>query len=398
MAKRGMPRSVLVLVFMSFVMGTSEFMIMGILPDMSEGLGVEYTAIGALVSVFALSYAVFTPTLSALFGRFGRFRMFMVMAVLFVVADIWTLLSGSYLSVLGSRVMTAAVSGALFSLALAFVADLADTHLRASAVAWTYAGFNISSIIGVPLGTVISNVMGWRSVFVFILVLGVLGVVASALTLPRDTGDVTDRRSGADAAGLVRDTRVIGGFLVTVLAGAGMYVIYTYITPILEDELMFTADTVGIGIMAYGVMCLLSNLIAGKLAEHGGLRVVRYLLVVHAVILFALPTALGSVWPGTLDLMLAGLMMYFMNSSVQLLMMDVAVREHPGAITLASSLNPTAFSIGVACGSFVGGIIYDAAGAGALGYGSGVFMLLAALVSFALCIYCRRPGKATSVT
>lgn len=393
-----MSASVLMLVFMSFVMGTSEFMVMGILPDMAEGLGVQYSAIGAIVSAFALSYAVFTPILSAAFGRFGRYRMFMVMAVLFLAADVWTLLSPNYISVMLSRVMTAAVSGTLLSLSLSFVADLADNRARASAVAWVYAGFNISSIIGVPLGTFMSHIIGWRSVFVLILILGVIAVAACASLLPRDAGVTKVDKSGRDALGLIKDVRVIGGFCVTAFAAAGMYTVYTYITPILEDELMIPDDMVGVGIMAYGVMCLISNLIAGKLAEHGGLRKVRYLLVVQAIVLFALPMALSSLVSGMADLLLAGLMMYFMNSSVQLLMMEVAVREHPSTITLASSLNPTAFNIGITFGSLIAGVIYDSSGAVNLGYGAGIFVLIAAVCAFALCIYCRRPGKSTSVT
>ena len=393
-----MSSSVLILVFMSFVMGTSEFMVMGILPDMADGLGVQYSSIGAIVSAFALSYAVCTPILSAVFGRFGRYRMFMVMAVLFLAADVWTLLSPNYISVLMSRVTTAAVSGALLSLSLSFVADLADNRARASAVAWVYAGFNISSIIGVPLGTFMSNAIGWRSVFVLILILGVVVVTAAAIRLPRDAGVTKVNKSGRDAIGLMKDMRVIGGFCVTAFAAAGMYAVYTYITPILEDELMFPDDMVGIGIMAYGVMCLFSNLIAGKLAEHGGLRKVRYLLVVQALVLFALPMALSSQVAGFTDLMLAGLMMYLMNSSVQLLMMDVAVKEHPSTITLASSLNPTAFNIGITFGSLLAGVIYDASGATYLGYGAGIFVLISAAFAFSLCVYCRRPGKSTSVT
>src|SRR5574344_1741298 len=180
----GVKASVLILVFLTFVMGTSEFMIMGILPDMARELGVEYTMIGGLVSVYALSYAVFTPTISAFIGRFDRFRVLMVTIILFLVSDVWTMVASGYVSIALSRVMTAATSGVMFSVAMAYAVDIVPREMRASTLAWMYAGFNISSIVGVPFGTVLSNIFGWRSVFVLIMAMSLLAILFSVFVLP----------------------------------------------------------------------------------------------------------------------------------------------------------------------------------------------------------------------
>lgn len=389
--------AVVTLVFLSFVMGTSEFIVMGILPDMAVGIGVEYSTVGGLVSVFALSYAVFTPLITGFTGRFGRYRVLMVLAAVFLLSDVLTLFSWDYWSLAMSRVMTAASSGALLSVGMTFVMDLVTPRYRAKAVSWIFAGFSISSVFGVPLGTAMSHVLGWRSVFVLILAMGVVAVAVALRTLPRL--GAPEARGGRGGAGrMLRDPRILLGAGVTVFGAMGMYTMYTYITPILEDEIGFPDDMVSIGLMAMGAAMLVSNLVSGRIADRGGLRVVRWTYIAEAALLFILPTAVASAVTGMADLLLIGLMMYFFNASVQVHLMEVANRDYPEAVTLASSMNPTSFNIGITVGSLVGGAVYDSLGAAELGYAGGAFVLVACAITFVLCAYCRRKGTGTSVT
>lgn len=389
--------AVVTLVFLSFVMGTSEFIVMGILPDMAVGIGVEYSTVGGLVSVFALSYAVFTPLITGFTGRFGRYRVLMVLAAVFLLSDVLTLFSWDYWSLAMSRVVTAASSGALLSVGMTFVMDLVTPRYRAKAVSWIFAGFSISSVFGVPLGTAMSHALGWRSVFVLILAMGVVAVAVAVRTLPRL--GAPEARGGRGGAGrMLRDPRILLGAGVTVFGAMGMYTMYTYITPILEDEIGFPDDVVSIGLMAMGAAMLVSNLVSGRIADRGGLRVVRWTYIAEAALLFILPTAVASAVTGMADLLLIGLMMYFFNASVQVHLMEVANRDYPEAVTLASSMNPTSFNIGITVGSLVGGAVYDSLGAAELGYAGGAFVLVACAITFVLCAYCRRKGTGTSVT
>lgn len=393
----GVKASVPILVFLTFVMGTSEFMIMGILPDMARGLGVEYTMIGGLVSVYALSYAVFTPTISAFIGRFDRFRILMATIILFLVSDVWTMVASGYVSIALSRVMTAATSGVMFSVAMAYAVDIVPREMRASTLAWMYAGFNISSIVGVPFGTVLSNIFGWRSVFVLIMAMSLLAILFSVLVLPRTSGPSETVRGGGSLE-MIRDPRVVAGFLITMFAFGGSYVVFTYITPILEDVIGFPDEYVGIGLMMFGIMCFISNLAAGKVSSHGGLRSGRAILLVQMVVMLLLPLSMTGAVTGFVLLMAVGLLMYITNSSVQMLLMDVAGRDYPCSLTLAASLNPTAFSVGIVLGSQVAGVIYDSTGPSELGYGAAVLVLVAMSLTVWVCRYCSRPGKGTSVT
>ncbi|MBQ8644294.1 MAG: MFS transporter [Candidatus Methanomethylophilaceae archaeon] len=373
---------IIVLMFLTFVLGTSEFMVMGILPDIAVGIGVQYTMVGSMVTVFALSYAVSTPILSMMFARYNRFKATVLFFVVFMVSDVWTMLSDDYWSMVLSRIVTAAVSGVLFSLVLNITVDISESRSRD--MAWMYAAFNISFIIGIPLGTVISNIFGWRSVFLFILILSLVSLLMFFMAIPRDAGEVT-ADTGRASLTMMRDPRTILGILITVFAFAGSYTVYTYLTPLLEDVVGFPDEYVGIGLMLFGTMCMVSNLLAARLAERGGLRLGRITFLIQAIVLAVLPTALASPVIGFLFLMIVGFMMYLMNSSAQTLLMDVAIRDYPDSIPMASALNPSAFNIGIVFGSMLAGVIYDCQGAEFLGYGGAVFILSAMVCSILVC-------------
>lgn len=390
--------AVVTLILLSFVMGTSEFIVMGILPDISDGLGVRYSLVGGLVSVFALSYAVCTPLITAVTGRFGRFRILLILMCVFLLSDVLTLVSWDYWSLALSRVVTAASSGSLLAVGMTFVMDLVTPRYRAKAVSWIFAGFSISSVIGVPLGTAMSHLLGWRSVFVLILVMGLGAALLALRTLPRL--GAPEARGGIGGAGrMLRDPRVLLGACVTVFGAMGMYVIYTYITPILEEEIGFPEAYVSVGLMAMGIVMLVSNLVSGKIAsEKGGLRTVRLTYLAEAALMFLLPTAVASAVLGMADLLIMGLFMYLFNSSVQMHLMEIANRDYPEAITLASSLNPTSFNIGITFASLLGGVIYDTVGINYLGYAGCACILVASVMTFAVCRLCRAEGRGTSVT
>lgn len=377
--------AVVTLIFLSFVMGTSEFIVMGILPDISEGVGVDYTMVGGLVSVFALSYAVFTPTITGFTGRFGRFRVLMLLALVFLLSDVLTLVSWDYWSLAISRVVTAASSGSLLAVGMTFVMDLVTPRFRPGAVSWIFSGFSISSVVGVPLGTAMSHVLEWRSVFVLILVMGIVALLMAVRTLPRLGPPESSTVSKGGSGRMLSDPRIIAGAGVTVFAAMGMYTIYTYITPILEEEVGFSDSTVSLGLMAMGIAMLIGNLYSGRLASRGGLRKVRMTLLVEAALMFVLPTALASSVPGMVVLLATGLTMYLFNASVQMHLMEVASRDYPEAITLASSLNPTSFNIGITIGSLLAGMVFDMAGAASIGYLGCACILVASAVAFIAC-------------
>lgn len=389
---------VMVLVFLSFMMGTSEFIVMGILPDMADDLGLPYTTIGNLVSIFAIGYALLTPVITAAVSRYSRYRMLVLFSVLFLVANLWTMVSSDYASIALSRILTAAVSGSLLGVGLTFVMDLVTPRFRPKAVAWVYAGFSISSVFGIPLGTVVSHTMGWRSVFVLILVMGVIGTAAAARLLPRLPAPETRGSGRGGVANLLKDSRILFGVLVTVFGAMGYYTVYTYITPILQTEIGLEGAAVSIGLMVMGVTMLISNIASGKVAERRGMRILAFSYILEAAVLFVLPTAVADPVAGMAALICFGLLVYIMNAPVQVHLLEVSSRDYPESMTFASALNPSVFNIGIAIGSFVGGLAFDAFGLNSIGYFGGVALLAGSAMAFATCFVCRGEGRGTSVT
>ena len=398
MEDRLLTPQIAILVILSFIMGTSEFIIMGILPDMADDLGYSYTSVGNLVSIFAIGYAILTPIITAGVSKYSRYKILMAMCVLFLAANLWTLVATDYIQLAASRLVTAAVSGSLLGVGLTFVMDLVTTRFRPGAVALIYAGFSISSVIGVPLGTTMCHSMGWRSVFILILVMGIAGTLAAAILLPKLPAAERHGPKKGGVFSLLKDKRILLGVLVTVFGAMGYYSVYTYITPILETEIGFTESNVSIGLMAMGIAMLISNIVSGKVAGKGGMKTLRWTYLVEAAFLFALPTAVCSPVLGMIVLVCFGLLVYIMNSPVQIHLMELSARDYPESLTFASSLNPSSFNIGIAAGSFIGGIFYESFGLNTLGYLGGVVLIIASLATFATCIACRGEGNGTSVT
>ena len=398
MEDRLLTPQIAILVILSFIMGTSEFIIMGILPDMADDLGYSYTSVGNLVSIFAIGYAILTPIITAGVSKYSRYRILMAMCVLFLAANLWTLVATDYIQLAASRLVTAAVSGSLLGVGLTFVMDLVTTRFRPGAVALIYAGFSISSVIGVPLGTTMCHSMGWRSVFILILVMGIAGTLAAAILLPKLPAAERHGPKKGGVFSLLKDKRILLGVLVTVFGAMGYYSVYTYITPILETEIGFTESNVSIGLMAMGIAMLISNIVSGKVAGKGGMKTLRWTYLVEAAFLFALPTAVCSPVLGMIVLICFGLLVYIMNSPVQIHLMELSARDYPESLTFASSLNPSSFNIGIAAGSFIGGIFYESFGLNTLGYLGGAVLIIASLVTFATCIACKGEGNGTSVT
>ncbi|MDY5051708.1 MAG: MFS transporter, partial [Candidatus Mucispirillum faecigallinarum] len=156
---------VITLVLLSFCLGTSEFIVIGILPDISSGLNVSLTMAGSLVSIFAIVYAVGTPFAAAFAGLFNKFGLIITLTIIFLIGNILCIFAPNYQILVVARIVIAIVSGTLLSVSMAFVPDIVSEKKRAPVVAWIYAGFSIASVFGVPVGTLISHSFGWRYSF-----------------------------------------------------------------------------------------------------------------------------------------------------------------------------------------------------------------------------------------
>lgn len=370
---------VIVLISLSFMLGMSEFIVVGILPDIAAGLKVSEVTIGNLVPLFAFVYAPVTPLGSALSARFPRFATHLTLVGVFLIGNVLCAFAPNYGVLVVARILIALVSGTLVAIAMTYAPDVTTEQYRTKFIAWVFSGFSIASVVGVPVGTWVANTFGWRWAFHLVNVLTVALIVLMVMVLPRNSHIV--KIGFLPQFRLFFDRRIQLGVLDVVFGAAATYVFYTYLTPIMRDEVHVPEQYLSVGLVIFGAACLWSNLYGGKLADRGRgvepLTHIRPIYCAHAVLMASLIVAHWVPVYGALLLVVLGMFMYLQNSASQVLYMDVASQSHPGSLNLAASLNSMSFNIGIAVGSAVGGLVNTHLGLMWLGPVGAIFLLCA---------------------
>ena len=374
---------VLILIASSFMLGMSEFIMVGILPDIAVGLKVSEVTVGNLVSLFAFVYAPVTPLGSALSARFPWFATHMTLIGVFLAGNLLCAFAPNYAVLMAGRILIALVSGTLVAIAMTYAPDVTTDTFRTKFIAWVFSGFSIASVVGVPVGTWVANAFGWRWAFHLVNALTVVLIIGMVAVLPRNShaakiGFLSQFR-------LFFDRRIQLGVLDVVCGAAASYVFYTYLTPIMRDEVHVPEQYLSVGLVIFGAACLWSNLYGGKLADRGRgvepLTHIRPIYCAHAVLMASLIVAHWVPVYGSLLLVVLGMFMYLQNSASQVLYMDVASQSHPGSLNLAASLNSMSFNIGIAIGSAVGGVVNGHFGLMWLGPVGALFLVCAIAIT-----------------
>jgi len=374
---------VIVLISLSFMLGMSEFIVVGVLPDIAAGLKVSEVTVGNLVSLFAFVYAPVTPLGSALSARFPRFATHMTLIGVFLAGNLLCAFAPNYAVLMAGRILIALVSGTLVAIAMTYAPDVTTDTFRTKFIAWVFSGFSIASVVGVPVGTWVANTFGWRWAFHLVNALTVVLIIGMVAVLPRNShaakiGFLSQFR-------LFFDRRIQLGVLDVVCGAAASYVFYTYLTPIMRDEVHVPEQYLSVGLVIFGAACLWSNLYGGKLADRGRgvepLTHIRPIYCAHAVLMASLVVAHWVPVYGALLLVVLGMFMYLQNSASQVLYMDVASQSHPGSLNLAASLNSMSFNIGIAIGSAVGGVVNGHFGLMWLGPVGALFLVCAIAIT-----------------
>ena len=374
---------VVILIASSFMLGMSEFIVVGILPDIAADLKISEVTVGNLVSLFAFVYAPVTPLGSALSARFPRFATHLTLIGIFLAGNILCAFAPNYAVLVVARIMIALVSGTLVAVAMTYAPDVTTDRFRTKFIAWVFSGFSIASVVGVPVGTWVANTFGWRWAFHMINVLTIVLIIGMVMVLPRNSHIV--KIGFLPQFHLFFDRRIQLGVLDVVCGAAASYVFYTYLTPIMRDEVHVPEQYLSVGLVIFGAACLWSNLYGGKLADRGRgvepLTHIRPIYCAHAVLMASLVVAHWVPVYGALLLVVLGMFMYLQNSASQVLYMDVASQSHPGSLNLAASLNSMSFNIGIAIGSAVGGLINGHFGLMWLGPVGALFLVCAIAIT-----------------
>lgn len=351
-----MPIALFALTIAAYAIGTTEFVIVGLLPTVADDLHITLPLAGLIVSVYALGVTFGAPVLTALTGRIERKPLLVGLMALFIVGNAASALSPSYEPLLIARVISAFAHGVFFSVGSTIAADLVPEDRRASAIAMMFMGLTVAIVTGVPLGTWIGQTFGWRATFWAVTGLGVIALAAIATLLPNTL-------TKAPPARLIDQVRVLGSgrllivFAMTALGYGGTFVAFTFLAPILQEITGFSAGAVSLILVLYGVAIAIGNIAGGKIANRDPVKALVGLFLAQAIVLVLFTFTATSQVLTLVTLASLGFLSFATVPGLQLYVVQLAQQHRPGAVDVASALNIAAFNLGIAIGAWLGGVI-----------------------------------------
>jgi DHA1 family inner membrane transport protein len=352
-----MPLALWALALSAFAIGTTEFVIVGLIPTIAASLQVSVPSAGLLVSLYALGVAIGAPLLTAMTGRVPRKQLLLGLMVLFTIGNLVAWMAPDYTALMAARVLTGLAHGVFFSIGSTIATSLVPKEKAASAIALMFTGLTVALVTGVPLGTFIGQHFGWQATFLAVSLLGVIAVIGSAILVPSDIVGSKPAPLLMQLA-VLKKPRLLLVYAITTLGYGGSFIAFTYLAPILQQVSGFAASTVSLVMLVYGVSVAAGNIWGGKLADRlGPVRALQIVFALLALVLFVLAFTAPSK-PLVLMTVLAWGAVAFGNvPGLQVYVVRRAERDAPQAVDVASGLNIAAFNVGIALGAWGGGLI-----------------------------------------
>jgi len=370
-----MPLALLALAISAYAIGTTEFVVVGLLPTVATDLNVSLPLAGMVVSVYALGVTFGAPVLTALTGGVRRKSLLLGLMGIFIAGNLLAGFSPTYETLLVARVLSAFAHGVFFSVGSTIAADLVPEDKRASAIALMFSGLTIAIVTGVPMGTWIGQHFGWRATFLAVSGLGVIGALGVAALVPAKLSQPPASGLG-DQVRVLAKPRLLLAFAITALGYGGTFVAFTFLAPILETITGFSSSTVSLVLVLYGAAIAVGNMVGGKVANRHPVRALAWLFALQAAVLIVFTFTADSKIPALITLAGMGALAFANVPGLQLYVVQLAQRHAPGAVDVASALNIAAFNLGIAAGAFFGGQVVDSPlGLSATPWVGGLFVL-----------------------
>ncbi|WP_326797683.1 MFS transporter [Streptomyces sp. NBC_01808] len=336
-----------------FVVGTSEYLVAGMLPEVGADLQVSQSTAGQAVTAYALGVVIGGPAVTLLTARLPRKGLAIALMLLFAAGSALSAIAPTFGMLLAGRVVSSLSHATFLALALVMATSVVDEHKTGSAIATVASGFTVATLLGVPLGSLLGHAAGWRVPFAVLTVLTLAAVALLALVLPRQQAPETRLR---DEVRVVTRKPVLLAIATTAVGFSGVAVVFTYIAPLLTRITGFSPAAVSALLLAYGAGSFLGNLAAGKLTDKSLSATVRGVFGGLTGVLAAMPFA--AAWQPTA--VLAVLVLGLLATATIAPLQGLILRHAGAAPTLASSVNVGAFNLGAATGSALGGAIVAA--------------------------------------
>lgn len=349
-----MPLALLALAIGAFGIGTTEFVIMGLLPEVAGTYGVSIPTAGFLVTGYALGVVLGAPLMTVLGTRIPRKRMLMLLMGLFIVGNVVSALAPAFGVMLAGRVVASLAHGAFFGIGAVVAAELVAPEKKAGAIAMMFTGLTVANVVGVPLGTLVGQHLGWRVTFLIVASLGLLGLLGIARLvpdLPRPEGVRIRHELAA-----FRNVQVLLAMGMTVLGFGGVFAAITYITPMMTNVAGFADTSVTWLLVLLGLGMVAGNLVGGRFADRTLMPMLYTSLGALAVVLAAFTLTAHTRAGAAATLFLIGALGFATVPPLQKRVLDQAA----GAPTLASAVNIGAFNLGNALAAWLGGLVIAA--------------------------------------
>ncbi|MBO1414325.1 MFS transporter [Streptomyces sp. FH025] len=349
-----MPLALIALAIGAFGIGTTEFVIMGLLPEIAGDYGVSIPTAGLLVTGYALGVVVGAPLMTVLGTKVGRKKMLMLLMGLFVLGNLLSAVAPSFPLMLAGRIVTSLAHGAFFGIGSVVAAELVAPEKKAGAIATMFTGLTVANIVGVPLGTFVGQAVGWRTTFAVVAALGVVGLLGIARLvpdMPRPEGAHLRRELTA-----LRNPQVLLAMAMTVLGFGGVFAAITYIAPMMTHVTGYSDGAVTWLLVLFGIGMFLGNLLGGRYADRKLMPMLYATLGGLAVVLALFTLTAHDRIAAAATILLVGALGFATVPPLQKRVLDQA-HEAP---TLASAVNIGAFNLGNALAAWLGGIVISA--------------------------------------
>ncbi|WP_178957209.1 MULTISPECIES: MFS transporter [unclassified Pseudoalteromonas] len=354
-----MPLALWALTLSAFAIGTTEFVIVGLVPTIANDLGVSLPSAGLLVSLYAVGVAIGAPVLTALTGRWNRKVVLISLMGLFVMGNLLAWQAPSYETLILARILTGLAHGVFFSIGSMIATSLVSKDKEASAIAIMFTGLTVALVTGVPLGTWIGQHFGWRATFLVVSALGLIALIGSAILVPKNLKQSIPATFKEQLQVIVKP-RLLLVYLMTILGYGGTFTAFTYLAPILEQQTGFAPSAIGLIMLVYGVSVAVGNIWGGKLADkRGPISALSIIFSALTIILLAFTFTMESKVAAVLTILIWGAFAFGNVPGLQLYVVKQAKKHTPNAVDVASGLNIAAFNIGIALGSVTGGLVVE---------------------------------------
>lgn len=368
-----------------FGIGTTEFVAMGLLPDIASGFGITEPTAGHVISAYALGVVVGAPVIAALTARVPRRILLLGLMTVFTLGNLASMVAPSYETLVAARFVAGLPHGAFFGIAALAAAHLMGPQNRAKAVAHVLSGLTIATVLGVPLASWLGQALGWRSAFGLVVAIGLVTLTALWFWLPDQLRSMHVTSPLTELSAL-RRLQVWLAVLVGMIGFGGMFAVYTYISTTMTDVAGLSRSLVPVALMMFGLGMVVGNLVGGRLADTSVVRALYLSMSALGVLLAVFVVASHNPWTALLVLFGIGAAGSAVGPALQTRLMDVA----HDAQTLAAALNHSALNIGNATGAWVGGLVIAA------GYGytapaaAGALLAVGGLLVFTVSVLLQR--------